>query len=120
VHELSDAGLGRYQKQKVVEWQRADEVEKEPRAEIMARDQARLQDYLVSSIRHHHTYTVPTYTHASPCLWCVLRTHRMDLDSALITKAKLCLRSGDMSLFFLQFQEEIKPIKMSSTYDVDK
>ncbi len=50
VNELSDVGLGREEEDDVVERDGADQVEEEPRLQVVQRDLLRLQDDLVREV----------------------------------------------------------------------
>lgn len=50
VHHLCDVGVGRQSKDDVVEWDGADEIDEEPRSEVVSRDRDRFHDDIFNEL----------------------------------------------------------------------
>ena len=73
MYELSNVGVGREKQDDVVERNGADEIEQEPRLEVVLGNLARLEDDLVSEIVGNDTYNAEAGAPAP----LTLITHRM-------------------------------------------
>ena len=59
MHHLRDVGVGRQRQDDVVERNRTNEVDEEPRSEVVSRDRYRLHDDVLHELVRDDTYTAP-------------------------------------------------------------